>query len=176
LYLVNRELYKDIDAAKILGTSEDSLSKIMVDRGERKAFNFLNEGIFRPLTISRDTQELFAINAERLGIANPYEQAADVIGRIQEVLSAVPLDADLFPNIDNPFKINVIPDLVGQVSETVTQTAPIGAPVATAGFFGQGNVNIDAVTGLTREQDLIYNNPTDRAIARKQNQQKRVIT
>ena len=155
LYLVNRELYKDIDAAKVLGTSEDSLSKIMVDRGERKAFNFLNEGIFRPLTISRDTQELFAINAERLGMANPYEQAADVIGRIQEVLSAVPLDADLFPNIENPFKINIIPDLVGQVSETVTQTAPIGAPAATAGFIGQGNVNIDPVTRLTASEEVL---------------------
>ena len=167
LYLVNRELYKDIDAAKVLGTSEDSLSKIMVDRGERKAFNFLNEGIFRPLTISRDTQELFAINAERLGIANPYEQAADVIGRIQEVLSAVPLDADLFPNIENPFKINVIPDLVGQVSETVTQTAPIGAPVATAGFIGQGNVNIDPVTRLTASEE-IYLDPTEKVVRRNQ--------
>ena len=127
----------------------------MVDRGERKAFNFLNEGIFRPLTISRDTQELFAINAERLGMANPYEQAADVIGRIQEVLSAVPLDADLFPNIENPFKINVIPDLVGQVSETVTQTAPIGAPAATTGFIGQGNVNIDPVTRLTASEEVL---------------------
>jgi hypothetical protein len=167
LYLVNRELYKDIDAAKVLGTSEDSLSKIMVDRGERKAFNFLNEGIFRPLTISRDTQELFAINAERLGIANPYEQAADVIGRIQEVLSAVPLDADLFPNIENPFKTNIIPDLVGQVSETVTQTAPIGAPVATTGFIGQGDINIDPITRLTTAEE-IYLDPTEKVVRRNQ--------
>ncbi len=167
LYLVNRELYKDIDAAKVLGTSEDSLSKIMVDRGERKAFNFLNEGIFRPLTISRDTQELFAINAERLGMANPYEQAADVIGRIQEVLSAVPLDADLFPNIENPFKTNIIPDLVGQVSETVTQTAPIGAPVATTGFIGQGDINIDPITRLTTAEE-IYLDPTEKVVRRNQ--------
>ena len=168
LYLINRELYKDIDAAKVLGTSEDSLSKIMVDRGERKAFNFLNEGIFRPLTISRDTQELFAINAERLGMANPYEQAADVIGRIQEVLSAVPLDADLFPNIDNPFKTNIIPNLVDQVSETVTQTAPIGAPVAaTTGFIGQGNLNIDPVTRLTMSEE-IYLDPTEKVVRRNQ--------
>ena len=139
----------------------------MVDRGERKAFNFLNEGIFRPLTISRDTQELFAINAERLGMANPYEQAADVIGRIQEVLSAVPLDADLFPNIDNPFKTNIIPDLVGQVSETVTQTAPIGAPVATTGFIGQGNINIDPITRLTTAEE-IYLDPTEKVVRRNQ--------
>jgi len=168
LYLVNRELYKDIDAAKVLGTSEDSLSKIMVDRGERKAFNFLNEGIFRPLTISRDTQELFAINAERLGMANPYEQAADVIGRIQEVLSAVPLDADLFPNIENPFKTNIIPNLVDQVSETVTQTAPIGAPAAaTTGFIGQGNINIDPITRLTTAEE-IYLDPTEKVVRRNQ--------
>ena len=67
----------------------------------------------------------------------------------------MPLDADLFPNIDNPFKINVIPNLVDQVSETVTQTAPIGAPVATAGFIGQGNVNIDPVTRLTASEEIL---------------------
>jgi hypothetical protein len=155
LYLVNRELYKDLDAAKVLGTSEDSLQKIMTDRGERRAFNALNEGIFRPLKVSSDVANLFEENAQKTNSANAYDQAADVISRIQEVLSEVPLGADLFPNIDNPFKAVVIPDLVGQVSQAVTQTAPIGAPAATTGFIGQGNVNIDPVTRLTASEEVL---------------------
>ena len=46
---------------------------------------------FRPLNISPDVQGLFETKARDLGIRNPFEQAADVIGRIQEVLSEVPL-------------------------------------------------------------------------------------
>ena len=58
LYGVNRELYQDIEAAKVLGMSEDALSENMNNRGERRAYNALEDGEFRPLTISRDVQEL----------------------------------------------------------------------------------------------------------------------
>ena len=66
LYGVNRELYQDIEAAKTLGMSEDSLAENMINRGERRAFNFLNEGEFRPLKISKDVQDLFEIKAAKL--------------------------------------------------------------------------------------------------------------
>ena len=41
-------MYQDIEAAKILGMSEDSIFENMQDRGERRAFNALNDGEFRP--------------------------------------------------------------------------------------------------------------------------------
>ena len=47
----------------------------------------------------------------------------------------MPLGADLFPNIENPFKTIVIPDLVGQVSETVTATTPVAAAPLTTGLL-----------------------------------------
>ena len=53
---------------------------------------------------------------------NPFEQAADVIGRIEEVLSEVPLSGELFPNIENPFRPSAIPDVVGQVNQLINQT------------------------------------------------------
>ena len=48
------------------------------NRGETTAFNFLNEGLFRPLTISPDVQGLFETKARELGIRNPFEAAYDV--------------------------------------------------------------------------------------------------
>ena len=54
--------------------------------------------------------------------------------------------------LENPFKINVIPDLVGQVNETITSTAPVAVAPATTGFIGQGNINIDPVTRLTASE------------------------
>ena len=44
LYRVNRNMYEDIKAAKILGTDEDTIQQRMSKRVERKAFNSLNEG------------------------------------------------------------------------------------------------------------------------------------
>ena len=61
-------MYQDMEAAKVLGMSEDSLDQNMSGRGERRAFNFLNEGRFRPLKISRDVIGLFEKNAQNLGI------------------------------------------------------------------------------------------------------------
>ena len=86
LFRVNRELYKDIKAASTVGMSEDEIENQMDRRGQRRAYNFITEGEFRPLTISRGVQELFEINAERLGLRNPFEQAEDVIDNIRDIL------------------------------------------------------------------------------------------
>ena len=48
--------------------STDAIDTNMENRGERKAFNSLIEGEFRPLKISKDVRELFEIKASQLGI------------------------------------------------------------------------------------------------------------
>ena len=157
LYKNNREMYEDIKAAKILGMSDDSLVERMVNRGERRAFSFLNEGLFRPLSISPEVQSIFQIRADELGISNPYEQAADAIANISETLSETSLDGDLFPEIQNPFNETLIPNVVGQVNQMIGNNPATAAMAAapTAGFIGQGNVNIDPVTRLTSAEDVL---------------------
>ena len=117
LYETNRELFLDMEAAKTLGMNEDELSTNMRGRGETRAFNFLNEGIFRPYTISNNVIPLFEKRANELKISNPYEKAADVIGRIREVLSEVSLEGDLFPDIKNPLSSELLPNVVGQANQ-----------------------------------------------------------
>jgi len=155
LYQTNRELFLDIDAAKTLGMKEDAIGQGMVNRGERRAFQFLNEGLFRPLTISRDVQGLFQTKAEELGIANPFEQAADVISRIQEVLIETSLDGDLFPDIKNPLSSELLPDLVGQANQLLNNNPATAAMVTAPGFVGQQNTNIDPVTRLTSAEEVL---------------------
>ena len=175
LYDVNREMYLDMEAAKTLGMDEESLASNMRGRGMGRSFGFLNEGRFRPLDISSDVKGLFARNAEKLGVANPFEQAAGVIGRIREVLSEVPLDGDLFPNIQNPLSTELLPDLVGQANQLINQnpatTAIAAAP--TTGFIGQGNVNIDPITRLTTAEE-IYLDPTEKVVRRNQRTNRRL--
>ena len=144
LYNVNREMYKDMQAAKILGMSEDSLDENMVNRGERRAFNSLIEGEFRPLTISREVQDLFDIKATEIGVANPFDQAADIIDRITEQLETVPLYGDLFPDIVNPFKV----PLTQGIPETISSILP----ESVTGFIGQNNINTNQVQGLTPQE------------------------
>ena len=137
-------MYKDIEAAKILGMSEDSLDENMVNRGERRSFNSLIEGEFRPLTISREVQDLFDIKATEIGVANPFDQAADVIDRITEQLETVPLYGDLFPEIINPFKV----PLTQGIPETISSILP----QSVTGFIGQNNINTNQVQGLTPQE------------------------
>ena len=167
LYKNNRKMYEDIKAAKILGMSEDSLTERMVNRGERRAFSFLNEGLYRPLSISPEVQSIFQIRADELGISNPYEQASDAIANIAETLSETSLDGDLFPDIQNPLDIDILPNLVGQANQLLNNN-PANAAIATApGFVGQSNTNIDPVTRLTSAEE-IFLDPTEKVIRKNQ--------
>jgi hypothetical protein len=103
LYQVNREMYKDIGAAKILGMNRSKIEESMSNRGERKAHNAIEENIFRPLTISRPVREIFEINARALGIGNPFDVAYNEIEKLISQLSRTKLDGDFFPDIENPF-------------------------------------------------------------------------
>jgi len=155
LYRVNRNLYQDIEAAKVLGMSNSALYDNMDGRGERRAYNALEDGEFRPLKISKDVENLFETKAMELGVSNPFFRASTVIDRIQGILERVSLEGDLFPDLVNPLRVPIIPDLVGQVNQTITQT---GSPVAATTGFGVGlqNTNIDPVSGLTMAEKIYY--------------------
>ena len=166
LYGVNRELYQDMEAAKILGMSEDSMYINMENRGERKAFNALTEGEFRPLKISKDVRGLFEIKAEELGRANPFDAAEDVLSRIADVLEAVPVSGDFFPNLQNPFASSMLPDLVGALNN---QLPPLPDPTLNTGLQF-GNLNQLQASGLTTTQEaLLEGQPLYKAMARKSN-------
>ena len=147
LYKVNRELYKDIEAAQILGMGPDAIQQKMKDRGENNAYKALSEGEFRPLTISKDVKNLFELIAQQLGIVNPYESAKEVMDRIEEILKISSLKGDFFPEIENPFR--------GLPEITLGSVGNIPANVAnSSGFIGQQNVNIPYTQLPTQDQKL----------------------
>ena len=167
LYGVNRELYQDIEAAKILGMDDTALGQNMVNRGERRSFEYLDEGVFRPLTISRDVQELFYTKAKDLGIPDPFQQAANAISQIMSTLAGASLEGDLFPELTNPFDTSVIPDVVGQVNKMIGNNPATAAAGAAPGFVGQGNINIDPASGLTAAEE-IYFDPLEKLYRKQQ--------
>jgi hypothetical protein len=161
LYEINRRMFLDIDAAKILGMNEDAISTNMADRGERRAFNFINEGEFRPLSISPEVKSLFQMRADDLGISNPFEAAEDVIGRIREVLETTPLGADLFPNLENPLRNLPEPTLGAAASLPGLPAMPNPALVNNTQFG-----NIDPVSRLTLAEET-YLSPLEQNYRKK---------
>ena len=130
LFKVNREMYKDLKAAKTIGMKEDAIEEQMNNRGESRAYNYLTEGEFRPLTISQPVQELFDINASALGLRNPFDIASDIIDSIQDLLESVPVSTDYFPSIINPLENLPEPTLgpaanLGTLPPMITGANPI---------------------------------------------------
>jgi hypothetical protein len=160
---VNREMYKDINAAKILGMSEDSIDESMDSRGAGSAYNFLSEGDFRPFVPSRNVIELFENNAKNLGITNPYNAAESTINKIQNILEVMPLDGE-FPNIPNPLTKSVLPALP---QLNTTGLPPLPNPAANTGTqIG----NISPVSGLTISEEMFLDPLEKRYTASKRKQ------
>ena len=168
LYGVNRSLYQDMEAAQLLGMSTDAMDTNMENRGERRAFDALIEGDFRPLKISRDVKDLFEIRAQELGIANPFEAAQDVIERIADVLEAVPVTADFFPDIINPFDTNILPDLVGALNNQLPPLPSNNLLAANTGTqYGNVNTNVNVADQYAA---LFPGDATGKLAAQKRNQ------
>ena len=156
LYEVNRRMYLDVDAAKTLGMSGDAIETNFDNRGERRAYGFLDEGLFRPYSVSKDVADLFEERSAAIGAPNPFDAAIDVMERIKDVLQSVPVTADVFPNLENPFK-NLPEPTLGPA--TTAGLPPMPAPgLVNNAQFG----NIDPVSGLTLSEQ-VYLDPLEKA-------------
>ena len=151
LFRVNREMYKDIEAAKILDIDEDKLVETFVNRGERKDFAALNDGIFRPYTVSGEVASLFDRISTNLGVPNPFDLAGDAIGAIREILSETPITLDVFPDLPNPFRNLPLPKLLpnnqGSIPTNVQNAASI---------IGGQNISIPNIVTQAQTFDNLY--------------------
>jgi len=160
---VNREMYKDINAAKILGMPEGAIDESMDSRGAGSSYNFLSAGEFRPFVPSANVIELFEDNARNLGITNPYNAAEPTIDKIRNVLEVMPLDGE-FPSITNPLSTPTLPALP---QLNTTGLPPLPNPAANTGTqFG----SISPVSGLTISEEMFLDPLEKRYTASKRKQ------
>ena len=158
-------MYLDINAAKTLGMSGDAIETNFDNRGERRAYGFLDEGLFRPYSVSKDVADLFEERSAAIGAPNPFDAAIDVMERIKDVLQSVPVTADVFPNLENPFR-NLPEPTLGPATTAGLPPMPAPGLVNNAQF---GNIN--PVSGLTLSEE-VYLDPLEKAY--KQNQRRRL--
>jgi hypothetical protein len=105
---------------------QDKIAEQAIDRVGGTTYATVTNGIFRPLNISDKVIKAFADNARKLGLPNPFEEAADVLFNIKDQLARVPLTQESIPEIINPFANLPEPTLgpVGQLPPVVTGADP----------------------------------------------------
>jgi hypothetical protein len=144
LFQVKKDLKLDMDAARTLGISEEKYEQAL-DRVSQVEQDAIDGGEFRPYSISANIEEAFQTHADEMGVANPLDEAYDIISDIESQLSDASLD-DLFPDIQNPLTPSIMD--MGTIPGLNTGT-PLNLP----------GVNPQAVN--TAGQTIPYNQMTN---------------
>ena len=131
LFGVKKNFRADLDAAQILGISDEAYrANVDISSRERSA---IEQGVFRPYTPSQNIRQAFAENAAAIGQANPYESAAGVINSIRDQLSNLSLNAAEFPVINNP----LMPRIMDQRTlPNINTGTPLNLPSVSANVVG----------------------------------------
>ncbi len=103
LFDVKKTLKGDMDAARLLNISEEGFYGSL-DRISNVEVSAIDENIFRPYRISKEVRDAFEQNASRIGIANPFDTAADAISELEGRMADLSLTLPEFPVFANPLQ------------------------------------------------------------------------
>ena len=150
MFGVKKNLKADMDAARLLNISESGFYGAL-DRISSREVNALEENIFRPYTVSTEVQRAFVENAERIGMSNPFDAAADTIAELQSQFSDLSLTLAEFPVFANP--------LMPIMQDTPLTPTSLNLPQVNAEAVAS-QVQGGNFSGLTNKQkfDLLFPN------------------
>ena len=152
LFNVKKNFMQDLDAAQILGISDEAYrANVDISSRERAA---IEQGIFRPYTPSMNIRQAFAENAAAIGQANPYDSAAATISSIRNQLSGLSLNAPEFPVINNP----LMPSIMDQRTlPNINTGTPMNLPSVSANVVGAqgGNIPYNQLTS-SQKLDILF--------------------
>jgi hypothetical protein len=103
LFDVKKTLKGDMDAARLLNISEDGFYGAL-DRISNSEINAIEQNVFRPYRVSKEVRDAFEQNAAKIGIANPFDRAADAISELEGLFADVSLTLPEFPVFANPLQ------------------------------------------------------------------------
>ena len=103
MFDVKKELKGDMDAARLLNISDEGFARAL-DRVSSIEQSAIDNNIFRPYVLSLEVQRAMAENAARIGVANPYDIAAEAIADLQGQFSELNLTLPEFPVFANPLQ------------------------------------------------------------------------
>ena len=168
LFNVQQTMARDIEAAKILGMTDDQMQEEVADRLGDTNYAALEDNSFRPMKITQRTFLGMEDIATQLGIANPLEAVIDTIEELQESLSEYSLYNERLPKMINPFDT---PVLSGMINKLNTSLPPMPSSNLQALNTGTQYGNIDPVTNLTVSEDVFLDPLEKRYVAGKRKNQ-----
>ena len=156
-FKVQQEMFRNIEAANVLGTDSSTLRREFKDRQvSPRTYNKLEEGTFDPYYPSRDIQKRFKEIAEELGEENPFLSVKDIIRALFNELREM--------DLRDAFDIDVSEYVSEEEGLADIQTPPLGntpMPVVTNTQLTQKK---DPITNLTRTETALLS-PTEQIIA-----------
>jgi len=154
---VQQEMFRNIEAAGILGTESSTLRREFKDRQvSPRTYNKLEEGVFEPYYPSRDIQKRFKEIADELGAENPFLAVKDILRAIYSQFREMDLRDEF--NID-------VSEYVGEeegLSEI--QTPPLGPTPMPVVQNTQLTQLKNPTTNLTRTEEALLS-PSEKIIA-----------
>jgi hypothetical protein len=147
---VDKEMLKNIKAADILGTDMDAIRNEFSERGLNRVFNKLDNDIFTPYFPSENIQREFRQIEERIDVANPFEEARDVLLDIQDDLRDLSFDDEFNININD--YLTPDPGLLGQM---LPQTPAVNPGVLQSSAINQQGLTPSEQALLSEEEKAI---------------------
>ena len=142
MFRVQKRMFDDYYAARILGASENQLNNTFQDRVSDLQVRHIKAGRFKPFVPSENIQKAFADNARAIKQPDAFRQARDVIKRIMRQYNNKPLGANELDILDNPFRTS----LGTTVTEPFTGLQPLQDLGLTTPTVGN-NLNQTAARG-----------------------------
>ena len=142
---VDKEMLRNIKAADILGTDMDAIRNEFRERQLLNAYNRLDNDIFIPYFPSENIQREFRQIEERIDVANPFEEARDILLDIQDDLRDLSFDDEFDININD--YLTPDPGLLGQM---LPQT-----PAVDSATVQTGTQTTLTQTGLTPSEQAL---------------------
>jgi hypothetical protein len=148
LFQVKKDLKLDMDAARTLGITDEKYEQAL-DRVSQVEQDAIDDGEFRPYTLSPKVEEAFQTHADEIGVANPLDAAYDIISDLENQFSDLSLD-ELFPDIQNP----LMPSIMDQgVIPGLNTGTPLNLPSVNPQAFTNQGGNIP-YNQMTTDQKL----------------------
>ena len=155
-FKVQQEMFKNIEAANILGTDSSTLRREFKDRQvSPRSYNKLEEGVFDPYYPSRDIQKRFKEIAENIAEENPFLAVKDILRALYNQFKEM--------DLRDAFDIDVSEYVTEEEGLANIQTPPLGntpRPIVNNNQLTQK----DPITNLTRTETALLS-PTEKVIA-----------
>jgi len=152
---VQKEMYRDLKAAQLLGVSTNNLKKEFQERQlSQDTYNSLNKGVFKSYFPSEDIQARFQEISRNIGEPDPFRIALPTLQQLRFNFNSLRLDFN-FDNFINPgdFLLDDAPAPIA--APQLPRTGNVIAPPPRANVIPQTGLTATETALLSPEEQII---------------------